>query len=480
MFRRPPPQSGRVAVRSGRDGHRNVTGPSTRSAISLRRSRSEGSAQWMSSITTMTGPARASAVKNDVHARCSSSRTSRGSAPSNGHLGIVQADGVREGRGGSGGVGRDLLGQQVSTGLPHLLHREVRRVGVEDAGVALQDLRERPVRHAVAVRQAPSPEDQRCGIHALGRVEELAGEPGLADAGVAVEGHEVRTTIPRHPFVDAPQHIELSIAPDHRCGEAGDAARPRPGLPEQAERTDPIAFALEFQLAVILEREPTGGTGGALGHQHGARVRGRLEARRGVHGVAGHHRLAGLRRRHGEHLAGVHADADLQRDVVRPAELGVEVLEATEHPQRGPEGAGGVVLVRGRHPERGHDGIADELLDGAALGFDLLAHRRRVGLHHLLEPLRVQPFAEGRRSGDVGEDHRDELAFLTRRRRGDRRAARRDRSWRRAGGRTARRPHALGQRRAARSAEPCVVCVRGATRRADDHRRSLGEGTLTR
>ncbi len=395
------------------------------------------------------------------------------------HLGVVQADGVREGRGGSGGIGRDLLGQQVSTGLPHLLHREVRRVGVEDAGVALQDLRERPVRHAVAVRQAPSPEDQRCGIHALGRVEELTREPGLADAGVAVEGHEVRTTIPRHPFVDAAQHIELSIAPDHRCGEAGDAARPRPGLPEQAERADPIALALEFQLAVILEREPTRGTGGALGHQHGARVGGRLEAGCGVHGVAGHHRLAGLRRRHRQHIPGVHADADLQGDVVGPAEFLVEVLEATEHPQRGPEGACGIVLVRDRHPERGHDGIADELLDGAALGFDLLAHRRRVGLHHLLEPLRVQPFAEGRRSGDVGEDHRDELAFLARVFDDHRDAARRTEAGVGREGRTARHAR-LGQRGAARRAEPCVVCVRGATRRADDHRRSLGEGTLTR
>ena len=80
MFLRPPPQLGRFAVRSGRDGHRKSTGPSLCSASSSSRSSNTGSAQWMSSITTVTGPERERAVKNERHAAWSSSRTSRGPA----------------------------------------------------------------------------------------------------------------------------------------------------------------------------------------------------------------------------------------------------------------------------------------------------------------------------------------------------------------------------------------------------------------
>ncbi len=67
-FRRPPPHPGRRSVSSGRAGHRNRTGPTTRSASSSRRSSSTGSAQWMSSITATTGGAAASAENSERHA----------------------------------------------------------------------------------------------------------------------------------------------------------------------------------------------------------------------------------------------------------------------------------------------------------------------------------------------------------------------------------------------------------------------------
>src|SRR5204862_431889 len=54
-LRRPPPQPGRRAPSSGRDGHTNIAGPCTRSARSSSRSSSTGSAQWMSSMTVTTG-----------------------------------------------------------------------------------------------------------------------------------------------------------------------------------------------------------------------------------------------------------------------------------------------------------------------------------------------------------------------------------------------------------------------------------------
>ena len=64
------------------------------------------------------------------------------------------------------------------------------------------------------------------------------------------------------------------------------------------------------------------------------------------------------------------------------------------HPQRRPERAVGVVLVRDRHAERGHHGVADELLDRAALGLDLGPHRREEPAHHVLQRLGVEPVAE--------------------------------------------------------------------------------------
>ena len=59
-------------------------------------------------------------------------------------------------------------------------------------------------------------------------------------------------------------------------------------------------------------------------------------------------------------------------------------------------------------PNDRHHGVADELLDRAAFGLDLLAHRREVARHHLAEVFGVEPFAELRRTGDVGEQDRDD------------------------------------------------------------------------
>ena len=63
----------------------------------------------------------------------------------------------------------------------------------------------------------------------------------------------------------------------------------------------------------------------------------------------------------------------------------VHVLQAPEHPERGTQRSAGVVLVGDGHAERGHDRVADELLDGPALGLDLLAHRREVGVQDLAD-----------------------------------------------------------------------------------------------
>src|SRR5205823_8859144 len=95
-----------------------------------------------------------------------------------GNLRVLDPDGVRERRDRPLRVVRDVT-EQIAPELADLLERKIRWVGVEHSGVALQDLRERPVRHALAVRETPSPQDD-CPVGASLRAgEELRDEAAL-------------------------------------------------------------------------------------------------------------------------------------------------------------------------------------------------------------------------------------------------------------------------------------------------------------
>jgi hypothetical protein len=86
-------------------------------------------------------------------------------------------------------------------------------------------------------------------------------------------------------------------------------------------------------------------------------------------------------------------------------------------------GAQGVVLVHLRDAEDGHDGVADELLDGAAVPLDHGAHRLVVAGHDRSELLGVHALAHIGGAGHVGEDDRDDLPLVDRRAIFERRAA---------------------------------------------------------
>jgi hypothetical protein len=276
----------------------------------------------------------------------------------------------------------------------------------------LQDLGQGPVRDAVAVREAAAPQDRRRRVGRLRPPEELRGQAGLPDPGIAVHRDEVRAPLPDDPLEDAPEEVELGGATDHRRGQSWDASRSDARLLHQTNGPHPIALALQLVEPSILEGEAADGVRGPLGDEDRSRVGDPLEPRRRVHRVARHHRLARPGVRRGEDLAGVDPDADLQRDVVHALEVAVQLVESPHHPKGCAERALGIVLVRRRHAERRHHRITDELLDRAALCLDLLAHRVPVGLHDLPEPLRVQSFAERGGPGDVGEQHRHDLPFL--------------------------------------------------------------------
>src|SRR5207253_2245395 len=93
---------------------------------------------------------------------------------------------------------------------------------------------------------------------------------------------------------------------------------------------------------------------------------------------------------------------------------------------------------------------ADELLDGAAVPLEGGAHLVEVAGHQAPERLRVEPLTERRRPDHVGEEDRDGLPHLVRRRR------------------------AIAERRRAGVAETGVVGVLPPAAWASDHGPSLG------
>ena len=114
----------------------------------------------------------------------------------------------------------------------------------------------------------------------------------------------------------------------------------------------------------------------------------------------------------GDDLAGVDADAALDPDAPVALQLLVQLDERGAHVGRRADGAQGVVLVHDRDAEHGHDGVADELLDGAAVALDRLAHRVEVAGHDAPGRLGVEALAHRGRAGHVAEQHGDRLAHL--------------------------------------------------------------------
>jgi hypothetical protein len=134
---------------------------------------------------------------------------------------------------------------------------------------------------------------------------------------------------------------------------------------------------------------------------------GRLEAGGCVDHVARSHPLTGIgpRRERDERLAGRHADADLELAfLARP----VADRERRAHgPLR-------VVVVRGRGAEERHDGVADELLDGAAVPLELRAESLVVGTQEGLDVLRIELLGTRREPHQIDEEHRHDLSLAAR------------------------------------------------------------------
>ncbi len=105
-------------------------------------------------------------------------------------------------------------------------------------------------------------------------------------------------------------------------------------------------------------------------------------------------------------LAGVHSDTHREGE---PRIRLVQLLDRLEHRQARPDGPLRVVLVCDGSAEHRHDGIADELLDRAAISLYALARARVVRGEARLNLLRVGRLGRRREPDEVAEEHGDDL-----------------------------------------------------------------------
>ncbi len=327
---------------------------------------------------------------------------------------LGQAEQVREPRLEPGPL--LLVGDVLLDRGAELCERGLGRLLLEDPRPHAHHLGERPVRHTLAVGKttaAVPPEEVGEPVDVL---LELPGEARLPETRRADDRDELRLALFRRAVEDLLDEAQLPVAPLERRLEADRLLRAAAGS-EHAERAvQRQRFRLALQLVLTCRFVGDRGLGraaGRLADQHRPGLSGGLDPRGGVDQVAGDHPLAFGADRHGR-LAGEHA---------RPRrESRIELLHCGEQVERRPDRPLGVVLVRGRRPPHRHHGVADELLDGAAVQGDQPAAGLEVAGQQLTGVLRVPALGCGGEADEVGEEDGDHLPLggrgSSRRRRG--------------------------------------------------------------
>ena len=291
-------------------------------------------------------------------------------------------------------------------------------VGLRQPGAHADHLAERPERDPAPIRRR-APVVPVDGLdQAVDVLQELPGEPALADAALAGDRDEPHAAVPRRRVVEVLEQPQLVVSPHERSLDRPRATAPTPlgdhaqGAPGGHGRRLP----LEKLVARLLERDrPGGGVHRRLADEDDVGRRDPLQPARRVDHVAGDHALADRPDRHGR-LAG--HDPDPRADLgSQPAHLADNLQGRAHGPLR-------VILVAGRRTPDGHDGIADELLDRAAVAPHDPAREVEVAREEVADLLRVAVFGERREAHQVREQHGDDPAFGDRGCRGRRRECR--------------------------------------------------------
>ena len=256
----------------------------------------------------------------------------------------------------------------------------------------LQHLQDRPVRDALAVGQARPLHHVRFRC----RGDELGAEARLPDSRRPEDREQVTRALGAHALPGVGEQALLSLPPDHRHLVP---PRWRRGDREQSMGRDGrvLSLQLERRQRLDLDGVPDERQRRRT-EQDVARLRRLFQPRRHVDGVARREPLLGA----GYDLTRRHADPP------RDAEIG----EGFAHLGGRPHRAERVVLVHDRDAEHGHHGVADELLDGAAVRLHDRPHAVEVAGEKRPKRLGVEPFSEAGRAGDVAEEHRHRLARL--------------------------------------------------------------------
>ncbi len=90
---------------------------------------------------------------------------------------------------------------------------------------------------------------------------------------------------------------------------------------------------------------------------------------------------------------------------------GTQGPDRIDEVETGPDCPFGVVLVGGRRAPHCHHGIADELLDGAAVASDDVTGELEVAAKQLAGVLGVAAFGQSREANEIGEQDRDDPAL---------------------------------------------------------------------
>ena len=295
-------------------------------------------------------------------------------------------------------------------------------VVLPETGPPPDHLSEGPEGHALSERRGAALVPVDVLADPVDVLEELPGEPALADAALAGDGQEAHAPLARGGVQEVLQQAQLVVATHERRLDplAPALAAALGDDPERPPRRDRGGLALEELLAGRLEgdRARRGALGG-LADEDGAGRRHRLEPRRGVHHVAGHHPLADGTDRD-RCLAGQDAGPQLEGLVAR---LAPEMADGVDEVEGRADRPLGVVLLCDRRAPDGHHGVADELLDRAPVALDDLPAQIEVARQELADLLGVGRVGAGGEADEVGEQDADEPALggrLRGRRAGDR------------------------------------------------------------
>jgi len=195
---------------------------------------------------------------------------------------------------------------------------------------------------------------------------------------------------------------------------------------DRAALSDEAVGALRLALHVARDRPGVARKEGALGvleraiaGQHVARARDGDQTSGDRRRPALRHVVApqpGADHAHDDR-AGVEADPHTEGNPVRAHDFRAERRQPGLDRQRGTQRAGGVVVVARGLLEQRHHAVAEELVDGAALGVDGVEDDLERAVEDIADVFGVEPLGHRGEAGDVTEKDGDVLAHAAARQR---------------------------------------------------------------